>query len=364
MAGSKDLYRILEVDRNADEKTIKNSYRKLVKKYHPDANPGDKTAESKFKDVSEAYAILGDPKKKKIYDKYGYEAFSSGMNPEEYAKRMDEATKGGFGGFGTNGGFEGFTRSGGTNNGNGSYTYHFTSNGNGQDFSDMFGDIFGDMFRGSGNRSSGRGGRSRFYSQNFGSDAGSGFGREQDVDLNVHSNINVSFEDAAFGCDKTIRLSSPDGSGKEQTLRVHIPAGIDEGESVRLRGKGNTMGGRTGDLLLKVHIMSKDGFERKGMDVYTKAEVPFTTAALGGEARFHTLTGDVTCHVPAGTRDGGKIRLRGKGIVSMKDPNVHGDQYVEIRIEVPQNLSAQEKQKLREFEELRRSGSGRRGSVA
>lgn len=361
MAENKDLYRILEVDRNADEKTIKNSYRKLVKKYHPDANPGDKTAESKFKDVSEAYAILGDPKKKKIYDKYGYQAFNSGMNPEEYAKRMDEAAKGGFGGFGGNG-FDGFTRSGATNNGNGSYTYHFTS-GDGQDFSDIFGDMFGGMF-GGGSRSNGRRSGSRFYSQGFGGGQSSGFGGAQPADLDVHSNINVSFEDAAFGTDKTIRLSSPDGSGKTQTLRVHIPAGIDEGKSIRLRGKGNTMGGRTGDLFLKVHVMSKDGFERKGMDVYTEAEVPFTTAALGGEARFHTLSGDVTCRVPAGTRDGGKIRLRGKGIVSMKDPKVHGDQYVVIRIEVPQDLTAAQKQKLREFEELRGEGHGRRGSVA
>ena len=150
-----------------------------------------------------------------------------------------------------------------------------------------------------------------------------------------------------------------------QSLSVHIPAGIDDGKSVRLRGKGQPGigGGENGDLLLRVHIAPKTGYERKGMDVYTTADIPFTTAVFGGEVSFPTLYGNVMCKVPAGTQSGKKIRLRGKGIVSMKDSKVHGDQYVTIQIQVPTRLTPEERQKLKEYEALTEK-KGRGGRAA
>ena len=215
------------------------------------------------------------------------------------------------------------------------------------------------------------GGQSRgFDSQGFHSqgDFGGFGGRSaQAKGSDLHSEVTVSFEDAAFGCDKMLRLSDPSGNGAVQTLKVHIPAGIEDGKSIRLKGKGNPgfNGGPAGDLFLKVNITSKNGFERKGMDVYTTTEIPFTTAVFGGEAKVSTLYGDVICKIPEGAQTGRKIRLRGKGIVSMKDPAVHGDQYVTIRIQVPQNLSPEAKEKLREFQQVCRNDERkRRGSVA
>ena len=183
------------------------------------------------------------------------------------------------------------------------------------------------------------------------------------------SEITVSFDEAAFGCDKVIRLQ--DGSGRIQSLKVHIPAGIDNGKSIRLKGKGmpGSGGGSAGDLLLKVTILEKPGFERKGIDVYTTVNIPFNTAVLGGEIPVQTLDGRVLCKVREGTQSGSKIRLRGKGIVSMKDPAVHGDLYVIVQIQVPKNLGPEAKRKLQEFRQAleNEQGStahGQRGSAA
>ena len=179
----------------------------------------------------------------------------------------------------------------------------------------------------------------------------SGFGADPSSEKgsDAQAEINISFDDAAFGADRVITLS--DANGKSQNLKVHIPAGINEGQSIRLKGKGNPGigGAEAGDLLLKVHVGTRPGYERKGMDVYTSTEVPFTTAVLGGEIIVPTLYGNVSCKLREGTRCGLKIRLAGKGIVSMKDPKVKGDQYVTIQIAVPQNLTAEAKEKLREF---------------
>ena len=260
------------------------------------------------------------------------------------------------------GGFGGFDFGQG---GNGGYhEYHF-ENGNMGDMGDIFGDIFGNMFHGqSGSQSSGFGGQS-FHSQSgFG-----GFGGRsaQAKGSDLHSEVSVSFEEAAFGCDRVMRLSDPSGNGATQTLKVHVPAGIEDGKSIRLKGKGNPgfNGGPAGDLFLKVNVASKPGFERKGMDIYTTTNIPFTTAVFGGEAKVTTLYGDVICKIPEGTQSGRKIRLKGKGIVSMKNSAVHGDQYVTVQIQVPQNLSPEAKEKLREFQQvLRKDTQRRRGSAA
>ena len=323
MAMKRDYYEVLGVDRSADEAAIKRAYRKLAKKYHPDTNAGNAQAEEKFKEVTEAYDVLGDEKKRKLYDKYGHVAFENGFSEEDYERR-----KSGMGG-----------NPFGYGNGGMHREYHF--NGNAGDMDDIFGDIFGGMFGGgfSGQEHSGYAGRG------FSSGGYSMKGED------AHADITVSFDEAAFGCDKTITLQG--GSGSPQTLKVHIPAGIDTGKSIRLKGKGNPGfgGGAAGDLYLNVTVLNKPGYERKGMDVYTTVQVPFTTAVLGGEAKVHTLYGDVICKVREGTQSGSKIRLRGKGIVSMKNTQVHGDQYVTVQIQVPRAISPEAKRKLREFEQ-------------
>ncbi len=328
----RDYYEVLGIDKKADDKAIKRAYRKLAKKYHPDTNPGDKQAEQKFKEVTEAYNVLGDEKKRKLYDQYGFAAFEEG------------AAGGAYGGAGAGSGFGGFQ---GGFGGNGGYQeFHFKGGQNGN-MDDIFGDIFGDMFH--GRSSSGFGGQG--FKQSYGSGFGGGSFKSKGPDL--HAEIRVSFEDAAFGCEKVINLSSGQGT-PAQSLKVRVPAGIEDGKSIRLRGKGGLgmNGGEAGDLLLKIHVDEKPGYERKGMDVYTTISVPFTTAVFGGEAIVNTLKGSVKCKIPAGIQSGSKIRLRGKGIVSMKDPSVHGDMYAAVQIQVPRNLSPEAKQKLREFEKL------------
>ena len=333
----RDYYEVLGVGRDADAKAIKRAYRKLAKKYHPDMNPGDKQAEQKFKEVTEAYNVLSDTEKKKLYDQYGFAAFEEGGNP--YGNGGQGTAGNGF-----HGGFGGFDFGQG---GNGGYhEYHF-ENGNMGDMGDIFGDIFGNMFH--GGSASGRSRRTSGFTGGFGGESFKSKGSD------IKAGITVGFDEAAFGGDKVITLSNPENPGQPgQSLKVHIPAGIDNGKSIRLRGKGmpGTGGGEAGDLLLKVTVAPKPGYERKGMDVYTTVSVPYTTAVFGGEALVHTLYGDVMCKIKEGTQSGSKIRLRGKGIVSMKDSSVHGDQYVTIQIEVPRNLSPQARQKLKEFEEI------------
>ena len=347
----RDYYEVLGVGRNADAKEIKRAYRKLAKKYHPDMNPGDKQAEQKFKEVTEAYNVLSDTEKKKLYDQYGFAAFEEGFGG---AGAHGAGSQGGFGGF--NGGFN--YNQGGSG---GFHEYHFEGS-NMDDMGDIFGDLFGNMFH--GQKSSGFGGDSGFHSQ-YGSSFGGRNASAKGSDL--RSEVSVSLEEAAFGCERMIRLSDPSGSGAVQTLKVHVPAGIENGKSIRLKGKGNPgfNGGPAGDLFLKVNVAEKQGFERKGMDIYTTVEVPFTTAVFGGEARVSTLYGDVIVRIPEGTQSGRKIRLRGKGIVSMKDSSVHGDQYAVVRIKVPADLSPEAKAKLKEFQDIYQNDQKkRRGSAA
>ena len=303
MGTKRDYYEVLGINRSADKEAIKKAYRKMAKKYHPDSNEGNPDAEEKFKEVTEAYNVLSDPEKKKLYDQFGHAAFEEGAGGAGY----------GGGGFNGNGGFGGF---GGTG----------------------YGDDFG-----------------RSYNSGFG-------GSRQQKGQDLNAEISISFNEAVFGCDKLINLSEADGRGK-QTLKVHIPAGIDNGKSIRLRGKGNPGygGAPAGDLLLKVHVGERPGFERKGTDVYTTVNVPFITAALGGEAKVQTLNGQVMCRIPEGTQSGSKIRLKGKGIQMMGKTGVYGDLYVTVQVQVPRNLSEESRRKLREFDTSTRM-AGERGS--
>ena len=322
LSAKRDYYEVLGISKNADKAAIKKAYRKLAKKYHPDTNAGDPKAEERFKEVTEAYNVLSDDEKRKLYDQFGHAAFEQGgAGPEDFQN-----------------GRQGF------------HEYHFTGSDGNMD--DLFGDIFGDIFNHGGSYGgfAGRGfGTDGFHSDSF---YGGGFGSRSTSrkGSDLHAQVEVSFDDAAFGCKKVIRFQ--DQNGRAQSLEVSIPAGIESGKSIRLRGKGmpGIGGGEPGDLLLQVTVGEKPGFERKGMDVYSAVSIPFTTAVFGGEATVPTIYGNVICKIKEGTQSGSKIRLRGKGIVSMKDPSLRGDQYATVQIQVPKSLSPEARKKLKEYE--------------
>ena len=331
MAQKRDYYEVLGVNKSATDAEIKKAYRKLAKKYHPDMNKDNPKAEELFKEVTEAYEVLSDKEKRKLYDQFGHAAFDEGAGQGGAYGAGGQGFRGGFsggGGFG-NSSFGGFGS--GNFGGGGGGSFHFNGN-SGDGYQEYYytGDNLDDIFDG-------------FF-------GGSRKGRSRSKDgEDVLAKVEVSFEEAALGADKVIRFRAPDGS--EQSLQVHIPAGIDSGQKIRLKGKGmpGQNGGGAGSLLLEVTVQSKPGFERKGMDIYTTVEIPFETAVLGGETIVPTLSGRVSCKIKEGTQSGTKIRLKGKGIVSMKNPSQKGDEYAVIQIRVPRNLSADAKQKLQEY---------------
>ena len=358
----RDYYEVLGVSRDADDATLKKAYRQLAKKYHPDMNPGDAEAERKFKEASEAYAVLSDPDKRRQYDQFGHAAFEGG-------------------GAGGAGGFGGFDFSG-------------------ADFSDIFGDIFGDFFGGGR-----RGGRT-----NNGPMKG----------MNIRKGIRITFEEAVVGCEKEIDIilkdpcekchgtgakpgTSPEtcprcggkgqvvytsqsffgtvqnvqtcpdchGSGtiikdkcpdcagtgyvsNKKTIQVSIPAGIDNGQSVRIRDKGEpgTNGGPRGDLLVEVTVSRHPIFQRQDMNIFSTAPISFAQAALGGDVRIKTVDGEVVYTVKPGTKTDTKVRLRGKGVPSVRNPKVRGDQYVTLVIQTPEKLSQEAKEALKRFDAL------------
>jgi molecular chaperone DnaJ len=349
---SRDYYEVLGISRDADEKTIKHAFRKLAKKYHPDENNGNQDDEKKFQEINEAYSVLSDPKKRKLYDTYGKAAFEAGFDPNAAS--------------GAGGNYQDFFRNFHSQQGGSGGTWHTYTSGGSAD--DIFGDIFRDLFRnGAGNRTyhtefhtggSGAGGGFRGFGGFGGSDASGGsaasggFGAEDPADL--HADLNVSLRDSVFGAKKRIRVAGADGSGK-QTLEVNVPAGIEEGKTIRLRGKGSRRAnGTAGDLLLKIHILPEKGYERRGRDIHAEAKIPFTTAVFGGEAEVPTLYGSVLVKIRPGTQSGSRIRLKGKGAPDRKNPSEHGDEYVTIQILVPTNLSAEEEKALRAFEKTER----------
>ncbi|MDO4943056.1 MAG: DnaJ C-terminal domain-containing protein [Lachnospiraceae bacterium] len=304
----RDYYEVLGVPKNADEKKIKQAYRKLAKQYHPDTNPGDKQAERRFKEISEAYDILGDKEKRKLYDQYGFSAFDESMGA---GNREQSTYRGSFGDFDFG-------------SGDTYQEYYFSDD----DMGDIFDNFFG---RGFGSRTN-----YRSYDRK---------GRD------VTARISVPFEDAVYGNERVIQLK--DSHGRTTSLKVRIPAGIDSGKKIRLKGKGETSlyGDEAGDLLLEVTVEEKNGFERKGNDIYTSIQIPYTTAVLGGETIVQTLYGKVNCKIQAGTQSGTKIRLRGKGMPLMERPTVKGDQYVIVQIQVPRYLTPKARMKLKEYQQ-------------
>lgn len=290
MARKRDYYEVLGIDKNADAETVKKAYRKLAKKYHPDINKSDPKADEKFKEATEAYEVLSDVEKRKLYDRYGMAAFDESMNADGY--QYTNGTSGGYG------------------------TYHFE----GDDFDDLFHNFFGENFKAYGGR-------------------------------DVTAQIQIGFDEAVSGCDKVI--SYQDENGIMHSLQVHIPAGIDTGGKIRLRGKGTAgrNGGAAGDLYLEVNVGQKNGFIRKGQDIYSTVQIPYTTAVFGGEVIVPTIFGKVSCSIKKGTQSGTKIRLRGKGVKAMNNPSSVGDQYVTVEIQVPRTLNPIAQQKLKEYQQ-------------
>ena len=356
----RDYYEVLGVDKNADDAALKKAYRVLAKKYHPDMNPGDKEAEKKFKEASEAYAVLSDPEKRRQYDQFGHAAFDGGA--------------GGAGGFG---GFD----------------------FNGADFGDIFGDIFGDLFGGRRGSAGARSGPMK--------------------GANLRTSVRITFEEAVFGTEKEIELTvkeecktchgtgakpgtSPEtcpkcggkgqvvftqqsffgtvrnvqacpdcgGTGKiikekctdchgsgfvpmKKRFAVTIPAGIDNGQCKRLAGQGEPgiNGGPRGDVLVEVIVGQHPIFQRQDTNIYSTVPVSFAVAALGGEVVIDTVDGKVIYDVKAGTQTDTRVRLKGKGVPSLRNKDLRGDHYVTLVVQTPEHLSAEAKELLRKFDE-------------
>jgi len=355
----RDCYEVLGVSKNATDAELKKSYRVLAKKYHPDVNPGDTVAEEKFKEASEAYAILSDPEKRQKYDKFGWAAFDPNGNGGE----------GGFGGF---------------------------------DFADMgdiFGDIFGDMF----------GGGARSRQQNGpmkGADIRTTvrcafeeavFGTQTEIELPLKDECPVCKSTGAqpghpaetcgkcggkgqvvytqqslFGMARTVQ-TCPDcqGSGKlirfkcsncagsgyiksKKKIQIKVPAGIDNAQSIRLRemGEPGINGGARGDLLVTILVDKHPTFDRKEYDIYSSEPISFTQAALGGRVKLQTIDGPVDYDIQPGTQTNTKVKLRGKGVPTLRNKAVRGDHYVTLVVQVPDKLTEEQKAILNQYDQV------------
>jgi len=325
MAG-KDYYQILGVSRNASEKEIKQAYRRLARKHHPDLNPGDKSAEAKFKEINAAYEVLSNPEKRKKYDQFGEQW--------EYAEQ--------------------FAKSGGQERvrwdfGKGSTTFEY---GDLSGFGDIFSSLFGD---------SGKGSRMR------------GPRRGQDIE----STIEVSLEEAYHGSKRVIQLQTEEpctacgGTGRvgnrvctmcngaggkviPKRLEVKIPAGVRDGSRIRIAGEGGSgrAGGNKGDLYLVVKVLPHKLFERKGDDLYTEVSVPLATAILGGEVRLPTLNGNLSLKIPQETQNGKVFRMAGKGMPQLGNSK-YGNMFAKVKVVLPTNLTEEEKKLFERLRSLR-----------
>ena len=372
----RDYYEVLGVSKDADDAALKKAYRMLAKKYHPDANPGDKQAEAAFKEINEAYSVLSDPKKRAQYDQFGHAAFDPRM------------------GGGSGGGFY---------------------EGNAADFGDIFGDMFGGDI--------------------FGSFFGGGRGAQRQAanasmrGANVRATVRLTFEEAIFGCKKKITIdykeecetckgsgakpgTSPEtcptckgqgkivkmsqtmfgtvqnvqtcptchGSGKvvkekctscngtgykriRKSFEVSIPAGIDNGLSVRMPhgGEPGVNGGERGDLLVECIVSPHPIFKRQDTNIFSTVPISFATAALGGPIRIKTVDGEVEYTVKAGTQTDTRVRLSGKGVPSLRNPKMRGDHYVTLVVEVPTKLNAKQREALKNFDEAMQGDGKKKG---
>ena len=325
MAG-KDYYQILGVNRKATEKAIKQAYRRLARKYHPDINPGDKSAEDKFKEINAAYEVLSDPEKRKKYDQFG--------DQWQYAEQFARA--------GEQGNARRDFNKGGT-------TFQY---GDLDDFGDIFSSLFGDAAPGS----------KRSYRPQ----------RGQDIDYS----IEVTLEEAYHGSKRIMELQTEElcaacgGTGRvgnrvcticngaggkimPRRLEVKIPSGVKDGSRIRMAGEGkNSRAGRKGDLYLVVKVLPHQLFERKGDDLHTEVSVPLVTAILGGETRLPTLNGNLVLKIPPETQNGRVFRLSGKGMPQLNNAK-YGDMFAKVKVVLPTNLTKEEKQLFEKLQSLR-----------
>lgn len=325
----KDYYALLGVDKKASDKEIKAAYRKLARKYHPDVNPNDKSAEDKFKEVGEAYEVLSDKDKRQKYDQFGdqWRAYSQGGG---------QGFPGAGGGMG--GGFPGGFR----------VDYGGQGNGDFGNLDDLFSTLFGGMDMGGGAR----------MGERFGGARQSAPRKGQDVEYG----LTVSLEEAFSGTTRNLTLSIPTGRydlnrGGDDTMtrkvEVKIPAGVADGQKIRLAGQGGNGQAGSGDLYLIVSVAPNSQFERKGDDLTVDVSVPFTSAALGGQAKVPTLKGGrLTMTIPAGTQSGQSFRLGGQGMPKIKGGG-SGDLYARVKITVPKNLTDRERELFTELAALR-----------
>ena len=367
MADKRDYYEVLGVSKTASDDEIKKAFRTLAKKYHPDMHPGDKECEEKFKEAQEAYAVLSDAEKRKQYDQFGHAAFD-----------------------GTGGGAGGFDFSG-------------------MDMGDIFGDIFGDFFGGGSRRRTNDGPmkgsnlrtsvRITFEEAIFGCEkeiemvlkdechtchgTGAKPGTTPETCPKCGGKGKVVFTQQSFfgtvqnvqtcpdcgGSGKIIKDKCPDcrGTGyiaSKKKIQVWIPGGIDNGQSVRIREKGEPgiNGGPRGDLLVEVVVSRHPSLQRQDMNIYSTAQISFAQAALGGEIRIHTVDGDVLYEVKPGTQTNTRIRLKGKGVPSLRNKSVRGDHYVDLVVQTPTGLSADAKEALRQFDALTGDSLNRTGA--
>ena len=348
MSDKRDYYEVLGVTKGVSEADLKKAYRKVAKKYHPDTNPGDKEAEEKFKEAAEAYAVLSDPEKRAKYDQYGHAAFEQGGGP------------GGFGGF---------------------------------DFSDMgdiFGDIFGDMFGGGSRQRQSNGPvkganikttvRVSFTDAVFGTQTelelplkdectvchgtGAQPGHQPETCSKCAGKGQVVYtQQSLFGMARTVSVC-PDcgGSGKiikykcsncagsgyvksKKKIQVAIPAGIDNGQSIRIRAKGEPgiNGGERGDLLVTVLVDRDPRFQRQEYDLYSSEPITFTQAALGGKITVTTIDGPYELEIKPGTQTDTKVKLKGKGVPTLRNKTVRGDHYITLVVQVPDKLTEEQK---------------------
>ena len=335
-AQTKDYYAILGVKKTANADELRKAFRKLARKYHPDVNPNNKSAEERFKEISEANDVLTDPKKRKIFDQLGY--YSDNIDPaaaEAYARGGSVGT-GGFGGFPGAG-----RRAGGAQGVHFDFS-DFDFGGSGAEAGGKRGpslkDLFGGMFGGGG------------AGQGFGAEAGPHAGSD------LEYQANVSFWQAIKGDTMRLNIQRPDGAGNMRTepLEFRIKPGTRDGQRIRLSGKGNSglHGGPQGDLYLIIKVGEHPVFRREGDNIYLVAPVTVTEAALGAKIEVPTIEGRAQLRVPPGTQSGQKLRLREKGVRSAVREGAVGDQIVEVKIVVPPVRDERSKEILREFATL------------